>query len=119
MMADTVEEFNAYREKMNQKLLDNGNLTLKRLFHLDGSTYAEGALPVKTKEMLGLMGSLVLRCDDCIKYHVGQCYENGVSKDELLEVFSIALVVGGTIVIPHSRRALEYWEEVEQHEMSK
>jgi AhpD family alkylhydroperoxidase len=108
-----VEEFNEYRTRMNDALLDGGNLTLKRLFHLDSSAYSEGALSVRTKEMLGLMGSLVLRCDDCIQYHVGQSHAVGMSKDELLEVFSIALVVGGTIVIPHSRRALEYWETLE------
>ena len=113
-MSVSVEDFNKNREEMNDKLLDNGNLTLKRLFHLDASAYGDGALNIKTKEMLGLMGSLVLRCDDCIRYHVQQCAENGVTKDELLEVFSIALVVGGTIVIPHTRRAIEFWELLEQ-----
>ncbi len=113
-MSELVQEFNAYRARMNEKLLDNSNLTLKRLFHLDESAYKEGALSVRTKEMLGLMGSLVLRCDDCIKYHVGQCHVVGATKEELLEVFSIALVVGGTIVIPHTRRAIEFWEALEQ-----
>lgn len=112
-MSNQVEEFNSYREKMNEKLLDGNNLTLKRLFHLDASAYNEGALSNNVKEMLGLMGSLVLRCDDCIRYHVEECHKNGITKEELLEVFSIALVVGGTIVIPHSRRALEFWEELE------
>ncbi len=117
-MSDKVTEFNAYRERMNDALLKDGNLTLRRLFHLDASAYKEGALSVSTKEMLGLMGSLVLRCDDCIKYHVEKCREVGLRKEELLEVFSIALVVGGTIVIPHSRRALEYWEELDESELN-
>lgn len=117
-MSNKVEEFNAYRERMNGALLDGGNLTLKRLFHLDSSAYGEGALSTNVKEMLGLMGSLVLRCDDCIQYHVEQSHELGMTKEELLEVFSIALVVGGTIVIPHTRRALEYWEALEEVALS-
>lgn len=118
-MSDLVTEFNDYRARMNQKLLDNGNLTLKRLFHLDASAYKEGALDVKTKEMLGLMGSLVLRCDDCIRYHVEQCHANGVQREEMEEVFSIALVVGGTIVIPHTRRAIEFYEAVIEHSQTE
>ena len=113
-MSEVVDEFRDYREKMNQRLLDNGNLTLKRIFHLDSSAYQEGALSVKSKEMLGLMGSMVLRCDDCIRYHLGKCHDVGVSREEVLEVFSIALVVGGSIVIPHTRRAQEYWDELEK-----
>lgn len=88
------------------------NLVLKRLFNLDTNTYAEGALPVKTKEMLGLVSSMVLRCDDCVKYHLEKCYENGVTTPEIFEVFAVANIVGGTIVIPHTRRAVEYWEEL-------
>jgi len=108
-----VKEFNEYREKMNDKILSADNLVLKRLFNLDTNTYQEGALPVKTKELLGLVASMVLRCDDCIKYHLGKCYECGVSKEEIFETFAVANIVGGTIVIPHTRRAVEYWEELE------
>jgi AhpD family alkylhydroperoxidase len=107
-----VEEFNNYRSKMNDKLLAHDNLVLKRIFNIDSNTYQEGALSVKIKEMLGLATSMVLRCDDCIKYHLGKCHEQGVTTEELLEIFSIANLVGGTIVIPHTRRALEYWEEL-------
>jgi AhpD family alkylhydroperoxidase len=107
-----VEEFNSYRTKMNEKILGEGNINIKRLYALDTSTYQEGALNVKTKEMLGLISSMVLRCDDCIKYHLGKCYEEGVTTAELFEIFSVANLVGGTIVIPHTRRALEYWEEL-------
>lgn len=109
-----VQEFNAYRAKMNEKILSADNVVLKRLFNLDTNTYAEGALPVKTKEMLGLVASMVLRCDDCIKYHLEKCKENNVSTDELFEVFAVANIVGGTIVIPHTRRAVEFWEELQK-----
>lgn len=111
---NAVEEFNAYRAKMNERILNQDNLVLKRLFNLDTNTYAEGALPVKTKELLGLVASMVLRCDDCVRYHLGKCHEAGVSRDELFEVFAIANIVGGTIVIPHTRRAVEYWDELEK-----
>jgi AhpD family alkylhydroperoxidase len=107
-----VKDFNDYRAKMNEKILDAGNLNIKRLYALDTSTYQPGALNVKTKEMLGLISSMVLRCDDCIRYHLGKCKDEGVSTEELFEVFAIANLVGGTIVIPHTRRALEYWEEL-------
>ncbi|MBR9831930.1 carboxymuconolactone decarboxylase family protein [Acidiluteibacter ferrifornacis] len=112
-MSDLVNEFNTYREKMNEKILAADNKVIKRLFNLDTNTYAEGALDVKTKEMLGLVASMVLRCDDCIKYHLGKSFENGVTKEEVYEVFAIANIVGGTIVIPHTRRAAEYWDELE------
>ncbi len=108
-----IKEFNAYRQKMNDKLLGQDNKVLKRFFNLDTNTYQDGALPSKTKEMLGLVASMVLRCDDCIKYHLGSCYELGVTKEELFEIFSVANIVGGSICIPHTRRALEYWEELE------
>ena len=107
-----IKEFNEYRTKMNKKILDAGNLNIKRLYSLDTTTYQEGSLTVKTKEMLGLISSMVLRCDDCIRYHLGKCKEEGVTSEELFEVFAIANLVGGTIVIPHTRRALEYWEEL-------
>jgi AhpD family alkylhydroperoxidase len=112
-MGTALEDFNDYRSRMNDRIMDADNLVLKRLFNLDANTYAEGALDVKTKEMLGLVASMVLRCDDCIKYHLIKCHENGVSKAEVFEVFAIANIVGGTIVIPHLRRAVEFWEELE------
>jgi AhpD family alkylhydroperoxidase len=107
-----VEEFNNYRSRMNDKLLAQDNLVIKRIFNIDSNAYQDGALSTKIKEMLGLATSMVLRCDDCIKYHLGKCHEQGVTTEELLEIFSIANLVGGTIVIPHTRRALEYWEEL-------
>lgn len=109
-MTKMAEEFNDYRSRMNDLILSKDNLVLKRLFNLDTQTYAAGALDVKVKEMLGLVASMVLRCDDCIKYHLGKCAEQGVTTDEVYEVFAIANIVGGTIVIPHTRRAAEYWE---------
>ncbi|MBC7381622.1 MAG: carboxymuconolactone decarboxylase family protein [Bacteroidia bacterium] len=108
-----VEEFNEYREKMNAKILGSDNLVLKRLFNLDTNTYEEGALSAQTKEMLGLVASMVLRCDDCIKYHLGKCFETGVTTTQIFEIFSVANIVGGTIVIPHTRRAVEYWESLQ------
>jgi AhpD family alkylhydroperoxidase len=107
---NALTEFNSYRAKMNEKILSSDNLVLKRLFNLDAQTYAEGALNVKTKEMLGLVASLVLRCDDCVKYHLEKCFEQGTSTAELFEVLAVANIVGGTIVIPHTRRAVEFWE---------
>ena len=112
-MTNQIEEFNEYRTKMNERILSQDNLVIKRLFNLDTNTYAEGALNVKTKEMLGLVASMVLRCDDCIKYHLGKCKEEGISTAEIFEVFAIANIVGGTIVIPHLRRAVEYWEALQ------
>lgn len=108
-----VEEFNAYREKMNSKLLNDNNKIIKRIFNLDTNAFMEGALDVKTKELLGLVASTVLRCDDCVKYHLETCYKEGISKEEVMESLSIATLVGGTIVIPHLRRAYEYWEALE------
>lgn len=113
-MNNLVTEFNNYRSRMNEKILASDNVVLKRLYNLDTNTYAEGLLPVKTKEMLGLVASMVLRCDDCIKYHLEKCKENGVSTAELFEVFAVANIVGGTIVIPHTRRAVEFWEELQK-----
>ncbi len=107
-----VKEFNDYRSRMNEKILAADNLNIKRLYNLDTSTYKEEALSVKTKEMLGLVSSMVLRCDDCIRYHLEKCYNEKLTTEELFEVFAIANLVGGTIVIPHTRRALEFWEEL-------
>lgn len=111
-MGKLIEEFNTYRTRMNDRIMDNANTNMKRFLALDTTTYAEGALSVKSKEMLGLMASMVLRCDDCIKYHLGKCYEAGVNTAEMNEIFMIANLVGGSIVIPHYRRAVEYWDEL-------
>ena len=111
-MGKSIEDFNAYRSKMNDVILSKQNKVINRLFNLDTNTYADGALSVKTKEMLGLVASMVLRCDDCIKYHLGKCHEQGISTEEMYEIFAVANIVGGTIVIPHTRRAAEYWEEL-------
>jgi len=108
-----VKEFNSYREKMNERINAQDNKVLKRFFSLDNQAYQDGALDVKTKELLGLIASMVLRCDDCISYHLGTCYELGVSRDEIFEVFSIANLVGGSICIPHTRRGVEYWDALE------
>jgi AhpD family alkylhydroperoxidase len=110
-----IRDFNEYRQRMNEVILGNNNLVIKRLWNLDTNTYAEGALSVRTKEMLGLVASMVLRCDDCIRYHLGRCHELGVATDELYEIFAVANIVGGTIVIPHTRRAAEYWEELQNN----
>ena len=107
-----IKEFNDYRQKMNDRILDQDNKVLKRFFSLDHQTYSDGALPLKTKELLGLVASMVLRCDDCIKYHLGTCAEINVTTEEIYEVFSIANLVGGSICIPHTRRAAEYWDEL-------
>ncbi len=112
-MSNLIDEFQAYRSKMNEKILSSDNKVMKRIYSADTLAYQEGALNVKTKEMLGLVSSMVLRCDDCVKYHLEKCFEQGTSTEELFEVFSIANLVGGTIVIPHTRRAVEYWEALQ------
>ena len=113
-MSDIVTEFNDYRAKMNEKILADNNKVIKRIFNLDTNPYAEGALDVKTKELLGLVASAVLRCDDCVKYHLETSHKLGLTKDEVVEALSIATLVGGTIVIPHLRRAYEFWDVLEQ-----
>ena len=113
----TVKEFNEYRERMNDEILSADNLVLKRLFNLDTNTYQTGTLDVATKELLGLVASMVLRCDDCIKYHLQKCHEEGVTKEQLFETFAVANIVGGTIVIPHLRRAVEFWNELENSDV--
>ncbi|MCX6184469.1 MAG: carboxymuconolactone decarboxylase family protein [Flavobacterium sp.] len=112
-MADLVSDFNKYRAKMNAKLLADNNIVIKRIFNLDTNAYAAGALDVKTKELLGLVASAVLRCDDCVKYHLETAHKEGVSKAEIMEALGIATLVGGTIVVPHLRRAYEFWEALE------
>ncbi len=109
-MSNLVNEFNDYRSKMNEVILTQKNLTLNRFFNLDMHAYADGAIDAKTKEMLGLVASMVLRCDDCIKYHLGKSWEQGVTTEQVYEIFAIANLVGGSICIPHTRRAAEYWE---------
>lgn len=111
-MSDKIRESREYRAKMNEKLLNTDNKVLKRFINLDTNTYMDGALSAKTKEMLGLVASMVLRCDDCIKYHLEKCYEYGVTNEEMYEIFAVANIVGGSIVIPHTRKALGYWEEL-------
>lgn len=113
MKNNIVEEFNAYRAKMNEKMLEDNNKIIKRIFNLDTNAYMEGVLPKKTKELLGLSNSLVLRCDDCVRYHLEECYKLGITKEEVVEGMGISLLIGGTIVIPHLRRAFEYWEALE------
>lgn len=113
-MHPLVKQFNDYRQKMNEKILVEDNTVIKRLFNLDTNTYTQGALSIKTKEMMGLVASLVLRCDDCVKYHLQKCKEQGVTNEELFELFAVCNIVGGTIVIPHTRRAVEFWEALNE-----
>lgn len=113
-MNEKIKAFNEYRERTNELILSKDNKVLKRLYNPDTNAYAEGALPVRTKEMLGLVASMVLRCDDCINYHLGQCHKAGINDDEVYEIFAVANIVGGTIVIPHTRRAAEYWEALKE-----
>jgi AhpD family alkylhydroperoxidase len=114
-MSNIVAEFNDYRSRMNEKLLADNNKIVKRIFNLDTNAYAEGALDMKTKELLGLVASAVLRCDDCVKYHLETSYKLGVTKEEMMETMGIATLVGGTIVVPHLRRAYEFWEALEDN----
>lgn len=111
-----IEKFKAEREKLNQLVMKYAGREIKRFYSIDAQVYQDGALPAKTKELLGLVASLVLRCDDCISYHIIQCHENSVSDEELEEALSIAVVVGGSITIPHLRRALQSWDELRKTE---
>ncbi|MGN2244157.1 carboxymuconolactone decarboxylase family protein [Frateuria sp. GZRR33] len=113
---DRVAEFTAFRQRMNERILSEDNQVVRRFFALDTQTYKPGALDVKTKELLGLVASMVLRCDDCISYHVAQCKEAGVTREEFFETFSVGLVVGGSIVIPHLRRAVDFLDRLEEGE---
>ncbi len=115
-MADRLEEFRTFRERMNDRILEAGNLEIRRFFALDSRAYEAGALPVKTKELMGLVASLVLRCDDCVTYHLVRCREEGVTNEEMFEAFSVGLVVGGSIVIPHLRRAVDRLDELDREE---
>ena len=116
MSDDRVKEFAEFRKRMNERILAEPNQVIRRFFALDTQTYAPGALDVKTKELCGLTASMVLRCDDCISYHVAQCKDAGVSREEMFEAFSVGLVVGGSIVIPHLRRAVDFLDRLEQGE---
>ncbi|MDO9578773.1 MAG: carboxymuconolactone decarboxylase family protein [Candidatus Cloacimonadales bacterium] len=112
MPSKKVEEFNSERNRLNDLVLKYSDKEIKRFFSLDQQVYRDDALPAGTKEMLGLVASLVLRCDDCIKYHLEKCHENKITTAEIEEVFSVGLIVGGSITIPHIRRAFEFWEEL-------
>ena len=109
-----VKDFNDYRSKMNDKILSENNKVIKRIFNIDTNTYLDGALDAKTKELMGLVASAVLRCDDCIAYHLEAVYKMGVTKEQMMESMAVSTLVGGSIVIPHLRRAYEYWEELEK-----
>ena len=111
-MSGRLDAFRAERERLNQRILDTATMTTKRFFNLDTACYKDGALPARTKEMAGLAASLVLRCDDCIAYHTIRCVELGVSEQEILEIFDVGLIVGGSIVIPHLRRARALLDEL-------
>jgi len=115
-MSDPLKEFREYREKMNTKILASGNVEIKQFFNLDTKAYRSGALPSKTKELLGLVASTVLRCNDCITYHIIRCVEEGVTDAEFFEALNVALVVGGSITIPHVRKAVEMLEECRKRE---
>ena len=115
-MSDILQEFNDYRSKMNEKLLADNNLVIKRIFNLDTNAYAAGALDVKTKELIGFVASSFLKCEDCIKYHLETSHKEGITREEMMEAMGIATLVGGTIVIPHLRRAYEFWEALENQE---
>lgn len=114
--SDRVAAFSAFRQRMNERILAEPNQVVRRFFALDTQTYQPGALDVKTKELCGLVASMVLRCDDCISYHIAQCRAAGINRDEMFEAFSIGLVVGGSIVIPHLRRAVDFLDQLEQGE---
>jgi len=111
-MSNKVKEFHEFRSTMNKRILDVDNRAIKRFFGVDTLTYEPGALDAKTKEMLGLVASMVLRCDDCISYHIEQCKREGVTDEEMFDIFSVALVVGGSIVIPHLRRGVAFLDEL-------
>ncbi|WP_159015326.1 carboxymuconolactone decarboxylase family protein [Cognatiluteimonas profundi] len=113
---DRLAAFTSFRQRMNDRILAEPNQVVRRFFALDTQAYQAGALDVKTKELLGLVASLVLRCDDCISYHVAQCRQAGVSRDEMFETFSVGLIVGGSIVIPHLRRAVDFLDQLESGE---
>jgi AhpD family alkylhydroperoxidase len=107
-----MDDFDSYRAEMNQRLLGSDHLGIKRFFALDTQAYENGALDKRTKELMGLTASIVLRCDDCVTYHIKQCAAEGVSRDQFLDAFNVALVVGGSITIPHLRRAIDRLDQI-------
>lgn len=113
-MTEQLQNFRNYRQKMDERILESDNKVIKQIFNLDTNAYTEDALSEKTKELLGLTTSLVLKCDDCVFYHLQKCYELGITKEQIFEAFSIANLIGGTIIIPHIRRAVEFWENLEK-----
>ncbi len=113
-----IEDFKKERERLHKQVMEFASKNMKMFHHLDFETYREGGLPSKTKEMLGLVASMVLRCDDCITYHLARCKEEGVSSEELEETMMVALMVGGSIVIPHLRRAVDLWTVMNQKEQT-
>lgn len=114
MAGESITEFEEERERLNNIVMRYAGLNMKRFYNLDSQVYRDGALPARTKEMLGLVASLVLRCDDCVKYHLIRCRDQGVTGEELEEALAIGLLVGGSITIPHLRRAFAYWSELEE-----
>jgi len=118
MPVGIIEKFQTEREELNNLVMEYAGLGTKRFYSLDSQAYRDGALPSKTKELLGLVASFVLRCDDCIKYHVIRCFEEGVSDAELEEALFIGLIVGGTITIPHQRRAIQAWDELKKRKQT-
>jgi len=118
MPASSIDRFRAERERFNKIVMKYAGRDIKRFYSIDSAVYQDGALPTKTKELLGLVASLVLRCDDCVSYHIIQCHQNNVSDGELEEALAIGLVVGGSITIPHLRRALQSWDELKRTEKS-
>jgi ribonuclease HI len=113
MPVETIAGFQEERERLNEIVMQYAGLNTKRFYNLDAQVYREGALPARTKELLGLVSSFVLRCDDCIKYHLLRCHQEGVTGEELEEALAVGLVVGGSITIPHLRRAFEVWTEIQ------
>lgn len=114
MTETRIEKFRAERAALNDTVMQYAGQGIKRFYHLDWQAYQPGALDVRTKELLGLVASLVLRCDDCVTYHIDRCLQEGVSSEQLEEALNIGLIVGGSITIPHLRRALQTWDEAQQ-----
>ena len=113
-MADSLQDFQKFRAGLNEEILNCGHLGIKRFFALDHQAYEPGALETKTKELLGLVASTVLRCDDCITYHLARCGEEGWKREEVIDALNVALIVGGSITIPHVRRAFGRMREIEE-----
>lgn len=115
-MTDEVKSFQKFRQQMDKRILASQNREIKRFFALDKNAYSEGALSAETKELLGLVASMVLRCHDCVKYHLQRCVELKITNEQLFEAFNIALIVGGSIVIPHLRQAVSFLDELYRNE---